>query len=76
MGNHFDRRGKLRIAADVIEMRVRIDDGGYRLTGQRLHLLENGVTPAWHLGIDEDDTAGSDEGGSVPSSTAQHVEVA
>ena len=62
--DELDRGGKLRIAAGMVEVRVRIDDHGHRLVGDRLDLSKDPAPGAGEHRIDEDDAR-------VPTSTSE-----
>jgi hypothetical protein len=49
----FDRGGEVHVAADVVVVRVRVDDRHDRLVGDLLHLLNQRLTPAGNLRVDE-----------------------
>ena len=67
VGHDLDGRGELDVAADVVAMRVRVDDHRHRLVGDALDLLEQRLPPARVLGVDDDHAGRGDEDGAVPS---------
>ena len=60
-----DRRRELDVAADVIAMRVRVDDRRHRLVRELLDLVEDRLAPARILRVDDDDAVAPDEDGGV-----------
>ena len=61
LGDELDRRRELGVAARMVPVRVRVDDGRHRLVGHRVELAKNLLSPTGVLGIDEDDSAVGDE---------------
>ena len=77
MRDDFHGRRELDVAADMVAMRMRVDDHPHRLVGDALDLLEQRLTPAWILRVDDDHAVRGDEDRAVPSTAGatHHVEV-
>ena len=73
LNDAVDRRAKEPIAAGVISMRVRVDDGRHGFVGHGLDPVENGLTPSGQLRIDDNDASVRDEHGGIAS--AERVDV-
>ena len=70
-----DRRRELDVAADVIAVRVRVDQERDRLRRQLLDLVEDRLAPAGVLRVDDGDAVGGDEHGGVAAAAAQDEQV-
>ena len=68
-----DRRRELHVAADVIAVRVRVDDRRHRLRRQLLDLVEDRLAPARILRVDDDDAVGADEDGGVAAAASSSM---
>src|SRR5262245_1820078 len=75
MRDHVDRRRELDVAADVVRMRVRIDDRGHRLLGDLLELFQNRLAPGGYLGINQRDALGGYERRGVSAAAAEDIHV-
>ena len=71
----FDGGREEHVAAGVITVRMRVDDVRHRLVGDRLDLIEDCLPVVGELRVDEDHTAGRNEGGGIPALAGNHVEV-
>ena len=75
VGDDFNRRWKLNVAADVIAVRMRVDDRRYGLIGQALDFIQDRLAPAGVLGVHNDDTVGSDEHCRISAAPLEYVKV-
>ena len=70
---------KLDVAADVVAVRVGVDDHGHRLRGERLDHLEQRLAPPGVLGVHDHDAGGGDEdrcvAAAAPGQRVQHEQV-
>jgi hypothetical protein len=48
-----EAHGRLGVTPDVVAVRMGVDDDRDRLVGQGLDLLQQRLTPAWILGVDD-----------------------
>src|SRR5207247_10469881 len=71
----FDRRRKELVAADVVAVRVRVDDGRYWLCGDGFDCVEYRLAPAGELRVDQNDAEIRDEDRRVSTSAREYVEV-
>ncbi len=65
-----DRRRELDVAAHVIAVRVRVDDGRDRLRAQLLDLRQNRRAPSRVLRVDDGDAVRLDEDGRVAAAAS------
>ena len=73
--DHVHGCREFRVRADVIAVRMRVDDHRHRLGRDGLDLIEDRLSPPGQLGIDDDDAVCRDEGGRVAAATNDHVQV-
>ena len=77
VGDDVDVGGERDVAAHVVVVAVRVDEGGHRVAGELADRVEDRLAPARVLGVDDDDPAAGDEDGRVAAAPlpAQDVEV-
>ncbi len=75
MRHNVDGGRELDVAADMVAVRVRVDQRRDRLLGQRLDLVEDRLTPPWVLRVHDHDSVGRDEDGCIPSAPFQDEQV-
>ena len=73
--DHVDRRREVLVAADVIWMRMRIDDHRHRLVGDCTNLIQDRLAVVWELRVDEHDAALRHEHRRVSAGTGNNVQV-
>ena len=67
LNDDVDRRRELHVAADMIAVRVGVDERGHRFCREFFDLVEDRLAPAWILRIDNHDAVRGDEYGRVPA---------
>ena len=75
VGDDVDFGGELDVAADVITVRVRVDDRHDALVGDLLDRVEQRLPPARVLGVDHDHAVRGDEDGAVAAAARHHEQV-
>src|SRR5262249_48103134 len=71
----FHCRTEGLVAADMVAVRMRVDDGRDRLVRDRFDLRDERLPPSWKLGVYDDDTQVGHEDGRVPASARREIQV-
>src|SRR5579864_8117733 len=75
LNDDVDGRRERDIAADMIAVRVRVDQARDRFWRQLLDFVENRLAPPWIFRVDDGHAVGVDEHGRVAAPALQYVEV-